>query len=179
MHLVAHGSRNADAARLGQRFQPRRNVNAVAGDVRAIDDDVAEVDADAELEALVSRLRLVRHRHGPLHVDRAPQRRVCAAEFEEHPIARGLDDMTAVLGNLGIDQVRADLAQAGERARIVAFHVTAEPDDVGNENRGEPAGDASIDGHPCSDRRFLKFNRTTMTGGLAVDAAVRGSTSLS
>src|SRR5437667_5668790 len=71
------------------RSSPMFPVNAVAGDVRAIDDDVAEVDANAELEALVSRLRLVRHRHGPLHVDRAPQRRVCAAEFEEHPIARG------------------------------------------------------------------------------------------
>ena len=78
--------------------------------------------------------------------------RICAAEFEEHPIARGLDDITAVLGNLAIDQLLADLAQAGERARIVALHVTAEPDHVGNENRGEPAGDASIDGHPSVSR---------------------------
>ena len=62
--------------------------------------------------------------------------------------------MAAVFGNLGIDQLLADLAQAGKGARIIALHVPTESDHVSNEDRGEPAGDASIDGHPCSDRRF-------------------------
>ena len=41
---------DANAARLGDAFQPRRDVDAVAEDVVAVDDDVADIDADAELD---------------------------------------------------------------------------------------------------------------------------------
>jgi hypothetical protein len=41
-HLVAHIGRDADAARVGDAFEPRRDVDAVAVDVVAIDDDVAD-----------------------------------------------------------------------------------------------------------------------------------------
>ena len=41
----------ADAARLRQRLQPRRDVHAVAENVAVLDDHVAEIDADAELDA--------------------------------------------------------------------------------------------------------------------------------
>ena len=51
-HLVAHHAADADAAGLGQGFQPRGDVDAIAEDVVAVDDDVAEIDADAELDAL-------------------------------------------------------------------------------------------------------------------------------
>ena len=43
--------RDADAARLGDAFQPRGDVDAVAEDVVALDDDVADIDADAEFDA--------------------------------------------------------------------------------------------------------------------------------
>ena len=49
--LVARHARQAQAARLAQRFQPGRDVDAVAEDVVAVDDDVADVDADAEHDA--------------------------------------------------------------------------------------------------------------------------------
>ena len=39
---------DADAAGLGQRLQPRGDVDAVAVDVVALDDHVAEIDADAQ-----------------------------------------------------------------------------------------------------------------------------------
>ena len=48
--LIAHRRGDADAARLGQRLEPRRDVHAVAEDVVVLDDDVAEIDADAELD---------------------------------------------------------------------------------------------------------------------------------
>src|SRR5258706_1153361 len=47
--LIAHGARNTDAARLGEHFQPRRDVDAVAQDVVFLNDHVAQIDADAEL----------------------------------------------------------------------------------------------------------------------------------
>src|SRR5207302_796457 len=53
-HLIVRRLGNADAAGLGQRFQPRRDVDAVAEDIIARDDDVADVDADAKLHRLCS-----------------------------------------------------------------------------------------------------------------------------
>jgi hypothetical protein len=49
-HLVAHRAADADPARLGQAFEPRRDIDAVAVNVVLVDDDVADIDADAELD---------------------------------------------------------------------------------------------------------------------------------
>ena len=49
--LVAHRPRNAHPAGLGERFQPRRDVDTVAEDVVVLGDDVAEVDANAKSES--------------------------------------------------------------------------------------------------------------------------------
>jgi hypothetical protein len=49
--LVAHDSTDADPARLGQSFEPCGNIDTVAVDVVLLDNDVAEIDADAEFDA--------------------------------------------------------------------------------------------------------------------------------
>ena len=50
-HILVDTSRDADAAGVGQRFQPRGDVHAVAEDVAVVaDDDLADVDADAILD---------------------------------------------------------------------------------------------------------------------------------
>ena len=48
---------DADPAGLGQRFEPRGDVDAVAEDVAVLDDDVAEIDADAKFDAPLCRGR--------------------------------------------------------------------------------------------------------------------------
>jgi len=53
--ILLHTSRDADAARLGQLLEARRDIKAVAEDVAILDDDVALMNADAELEAVVCR----------------------------------------------------------------------------------------------------------------------------
>src|SRR6185436_17410244 len=45
--LLANASGHANAARLRQCFEPRRDIDSVAGNIVPVDDDVAEVDADA------------------------------------------------------------------------------------------------------------------------------------
>src|SRR6516165_5637698 len=47
-HLVVHHSADADAARLRQRFETCRDVDAISIDVVLVDDHVTEVDAYAE-----------------------------------------------------------------------------------------------------------------------------------
>ena len=54
-----------------QRLQSRRHVHAVAPHVVAIDDDVAEVDADAELDPLLRRNVGIALGHAALDLDRA------------------------------------------------------------------------------------------------------------
>ena len=53
-------SRDADAPRIGQAFEPGRDVDAVAKDVAILDDDVAHIDADTQIDALVCWQRALR-----------------------------------------------------------------------------------------------------------------------
>ena len=48
--LVAHRAGDADAARLGKHLEARRDIDAIAENVVLLDDHVAEIDADAELD---------------------------------------------------------------------------------------------------------------------------------
>ena len=50
-HLPVGVVGDADAAGLGDAFEPRGNIDAVAEDVAVLDDDVADMDADAEFDA--------------------------------------------------------------------------------------------------------------------------------
>jgi hypothetical protein len=59
-NLIVSARTEAEAACLGQGLQPGRDVDAIAEDIVALDNDVAEIDADAELNALVRRNSLLR-----------------------------------------------------------------------------------------------------------------------
>src|SRR6516162_3022924 len=95
-HLVVHHSTDADAARLVDRFKARRDVDPVSIDVAAVPDDVAEVDAHAELNAAFGRHIGVALGHPLLHFDRAAYRVDDAGELDQQAVAGGLDDATAV-----------------------------------------------------------------------------------
>ena len=48
--LVVNGAGHIELARCAQRLEPGRDIHAVAVDVVALDNDVADIDADAELD---------------------------------------------------------------------------------------------------------------------------------
>src|SRR5262249_50594208 len=50
-HLVADHAADANPARSGERLEPCCDIDAVAEYVALIDDDVADIDADAEFDA--------------------------------------------------------------------------------------------------------------------------------
>ena len=102
--LIVDDARYADPARLGDPLQPGRDIHPVAVDVVALDDDVAEVDADPEYDPLVFRDRDVALGHPALHRDRAGDGLDDAREFDQDAVAGRLDDAALVLGDLGIDQ---------------------------------------------------------------------------
>ena len=123
--------RDADAAGRGQPLEPRRDVDAIAVDVVAVDDHVAEVDADPELDA---ELRLdvgVVLGDAPLDLDRTLDGVDHARELDQGAVARKLDHPAAALGDLGLNEFLAQCFEPGVRAGFVLAHQPTVADHVG------------------------------------------------
>ena len=90
--VVEGGARDADAAGFGKGLEPGRDVDAVAVEIVALDDDVAEIDADAELDAPSWRNVLVALGHAALDYGSAAQCVDDAGELDQRPVAHQLDD---------------------------------------------------------------------------------------
>ena len=105
--MVVHRARYADAARLGQCLQPRRDIDAVAEDVVVLDNDVAEIDADAERDTpILGQLGVAIH-HRALDLGGAADRIHDTRKFHQQSVAGGLHDPAAVLDDLGVDELPA------------------------------------------------------------------------
>ena len=135
-------------------FEPRRDVDPVAKDVVVLDDDVAEVNADAELDPAVRGAAALRSAIAALHLDRAAHRIDDAGEFHQQAVAGGLDDAATVFGDLGIDQLAPVRFQPCERPFLVRTHQPRVAGHIGGEDRGQPAFDAfpSQSGDPLPAR---------------------------
>src|SRR5207249_3239801 len=128
--LVAHGARAADPAGLGETLQSRRDVDAVAENVVALGDDIAKVDADAELDAAVGIKPGIAVDHPALDLGGAAHRVDDAGEFGEEPIAGGLDDAPLMLADLRVDQLAAMRPEAVERLLFVRPDKARIADDI-------------------------------------------------
>src|SRR5262249_51950994 len=104
-HLLVRRRTDADPARLGERLQARSDVDAIAKDVALLDDDVADIDAHAKLDAALRRHAGIANDHFALHLDGAALGVDDTGEFDEETVAGRLDDATAVLGDLGIAEL--------------------------------------------------------------------------
>src|SRR5436309_11448790 len=139
--LIVRRARDADAAALGQTFQTGRNVDAVAVEPLALDDHVAQIDADAEAhpperrELGIARLELALDVDGALHgVDDA-------RELRQHVVARGVHDAPALAGHARRDQG----AVCGDGANGRHF-VVARESAVAYDARAQDGGELSLDG---------------------------------
>jgi hypothetical protein len=103
-NLVAHDPADADAARIGQGFEACGEVDAVAVNVALVDDNIAEIDADAEFNRRLSGNVGAALCHVALHLDRTANRIDDTGEFNQCAIAGGFDEAAAVLSNFWVDQ---------------------------------------------------------------------------
>ncbi len=136
--LVVDGLRDADGAGLGQRLEPGGDVDAVAEDVVAVDDHVAEIDADPQFETALGRDRVVDGARRALHLDGAAERIDDARKIRQQAVAGGADDPPPMRRDQRVDGA-AELAERPMRAGLVLAHQTAEPDHVRMQNGGELA----------------------------------------
>src|SRR6266700_3930639 len=138
--VVAHRPGNTDAAGLSERFQARRDIDAIAKDVAALGDDVAEIDADAKPDLpLVGHLRLAVD-HPALHLGGAAHRIYDAREFHQQAVAGSLDDAALMLLDLGIDELPAMRLETLVRAFLVRPHQARIARHISGEDRGQTAG---------------------------------------
>jgi hypothetical protein len=102
--------RDTDAARLGKTFQARGNVDPVSEDVLVVNDDIANMDADAKLDPQLLRDPGILLDDATLNFNRALQRVDRTGELHQQPVTRSLDDASLVFGDHRID----DLALLGD-----------------------------------------------------------------
>ena len=134
------GARQEDAARLGDAFQAHGDIDAFALDIVALDQDLAEVDADAEQHALPGGHAGIAPLHQPLDLDGAVHGADHRREFGEHAVAGDIDD-SAPLPFHDRAQGGQVLAHAPRGALLVHPHEPAVTGDVGGEDRCKPALD--------------------------------------
>jgi hypothetical protein len=93
-----------DPAWVGQGFDPSSDVDTVAVEVVALDNHIAEIDADAQFDTVIASDGNVPPGHCLLDLDRAAHPIDYAGELHQHSIAGGLDDPAMVLGDFRIDK---------------------------------------------------------------------------
>ena len=118
MDLIVGRRRQADAAGFGNALEPGCDVDAVAEDVVLANDDVADMDADAEQNPLVGRLADREPVDPALELHRGPHRIDRAGKLREEAVAGVLDDAAAMLGDH-----RQDGGQQRGHARMRRFFV--------------------------------------------------------
>ena len=134
-HIFLHPSRYADAAGLSDAFQARGDVDAIAEDVAIVRDDVADVNADAQLNPPGRRDIEVGAGHGKLDIDGTARRIDRAGKFSQHSVAGSPDDPAAMVHNLRIEQIHPVILELLDRSFLVQPHQPAVPGDIGRQDR--------------------------------------------
>ena len=97
-----------DRPGLADAFEPSRDIDPVAHEIAvALLDNVAKMDADAKLDALVGRHASVALDDGSLHLDCAAHGVDHAAELDDAAVAGALDNAAVVGGDGGVDEIAA------------------------------------------------------------------------
>ena len=133
-HLISHHPADAYAAWFSQGFKARSDVDTIAEDVVLVDNDVADIDAYAEIDAPI-RFHAGVARHLALHIDRAMNRIDHARKLAEQTVARRVDDATAMLLDLEVGNLSPQRLQRSERAFLVRPHQARVTCNVGHQNR--------------------------------------------
>jgi hypothetical protein len=121
---------------------------AIAQNVVVLDDDVADVDANAERDAPALRDGRFALGDSLLNRDRAFDGIDRARELDQRSVAHQLDHAAAVLGDQRLDELRAQRLQARDRAGFVLADQPAVADRVRGQNRRELAFRARSHGTP-------------------------------
>ena len=152
-----HAARYANPSRRRDLLQTGSDVDAVAEDVVALDDDVADVDADAEGNAPILGYPGGAVSHRRLHLDRAAHGIDHARELQQQAVARGLDDAPSMAGDCWVDHLLPKGFQRRQRAALVPAHQPRVARDVSRHDGGKAAL-LGHSGRPARRKPSIQFD---------------------
>jgi len=133
--------RETDGTGLGDPFQPRGDVDAVTHQVAvALLNHIAEMDADAKLDAALGRQASIALDHPVLHFNCAAHGVDHTSELDEDAIARPLNYAAMMQSDGGVEQIAAQRTQPRQRPLLVGRGKPAVSGDIGRQNRREFPG---------------------------------------
>ena len=157
--VIPYRPRNNDSAGLGQSFEAGRNIDAIAKDVIGLDNDIAEVDADAEGDFLVGLIAAVSLGGALLDLDRATQRFHDTDEFRQQAIAGFLDQVPCMRLDRWFEQLAEQRNEARVCTLLIAAHQAAVTGHIGAEDRGQLAFQPAISRDYAEPRWGADVNR--------------------
>ena len=108
-------------------------LNAITINVVIIDNDIAEIDPDAQPDCFVRILDRRLYGDGTVYgVDDA-------GKFDQCPVAHQLDDASLELGDLWVEQARAMPLQLRQGSVFVTGHHLRIADNISRKYGGQPA----------------------------------------
>src|SRR6516225_7807112 len=134
--LFADGRCDRYPAGFGQPFEPGSNIDAVAVNVIFLDDNIARIDADAQLQLGVAGGIIVGGQTA-LDIDGAIHRVDGAVELNEKSVALAADESTLVQRYSWFDHGFDAIGKPDVCALLVDAHQTAIADDIGEKDRGK------------------------------------------
>ena len=102
--MIADGARHANSARIGYPFQSSCNVDRVSEDIPILNNHIAHIETDPELELICFGHLDTFSTHGLLDVDCTIHRGKRARESGYNAVACGIDDHSALFDNNCIDR---------------------------------------------------------------------------
>jgi hypothetical protein len=103
-HLSVRIIRQQNAASFSETLEPCGNIYPVAKDIPAVNDDITNIDAYAELNPSVERYSDIALGHATLNINRTPDGVDNAAKLSQQPIARIFHNPPTVLDDFRIDE---------------------------------------------------------------------------
>ncbi len=137
-NLLVCRPRNAYAAGLAKCLQTRRDIDAVAKNIVAVDDNVADVDSDSKYDFLFRENTGVALSHAALNVDRANNRIYHAGEFNQHPVSGGLNDAAVMFRYARINQFATVCLDRFKSPYFINAHQAAVANHICSQNRRKP-----------------------------------------
>jgi hypothetical protein len=129
---------HADAARIGNTFETGGHIHTIPKDVTSIDDDVANVKADAELNPVFRWDIVITPGHASLDIDRTTYGIHRAAEFSQQPVSSVLDNPSSMLCDFWIYEGGQVLSKSDMRSLFVQTGQAAVSCYIGRQNGCEP-----------------------------------------
>jgi hypothetical protein len=136
----------ADRTGASQRLQASGDIDSVTVDVALTDNNVTDVDADAQFDPAIFRSVGVALSHGALDFRTAPNCINHARKFDQSTVTRSFDDAAAMLSNLRIDKFVSMCLKRRESAFLVNTHQAAVSGNIGREDGSQPPFDTRL-GH--------------------------------